>query len=570
MEWNASARFRTHTELNPPPPPHDHPTGTMATTAPTFEAIYDIDLALTAAGKWSPSPFVVPLLWCELNSVVAFCTTPPAPRAHRLTHPHAHNTEDARDEPEQQQQAQTHYETLVQVLAQAATSYVEHRVLSVAFTLVGRHAGLVPALTPQAATTVVGLLGLAPSMEEKMTPSVCKSAAGALVKLAQVVAASYPSASCDTICGEIQTLLAQPGQEGVAKELAKAKGILEAAVGEPEKEEKEETPTKKVGDTMEEEARSVDASYGKSEPYIDEDDSVYDDLDTDDKASKQVASRASREPSAGRAHAEDDEVNQDPPARSRSHSSTFSRTDKRASPRRKSGSERTRVPTHNDDAAKTAELKRVLEKLLDVNENMSDSRGFYPDQLRETLDMAPRLWEEIYDGANIVPNAANRLYRSRVRRLISYIEKRLGLPSSYRGQGRWSGGAGSSNGNGAPWEDRGDRPSDRGWYGARRREEEDRGGRDGDAGHYGNPQPPRGGDRFVEEKAVEEPVEKQMECYEPTPFVAIKNLSRLVAFCVDFVSFFFFCILWNGSSFGLVCGVSSSIFVRTFFGMDWW
>ena len=185
--------------------------------------------------------------------------------------------------------------------------------------------------------------------------------------------------------------------------------------------------------------------------------------------------------------------------------------------------------TYDDDVETIKILNATLIKLLELDGIMSADRGFYPDDLRVKLSLAPRLWEEIYDGAGIVPNRSNRLYRSRVRRLVWYVEARLGLPCSLKplraGEGLEGGG--------------------RAMVGERRREEE---GEEEREGHYkwgregGREDRERRGGRRVEERerervpaaaavapagtAAEEVVEEQMGCHEPTPFVAIKNLSR--------------------------------------------
>jgi hypothetical protein len=191
--------------------------------------------------------------------------------------------------------------------------------------------------------------------------------------------------------------------------------------------------------------------------------------------------------------------------------------------------------TYDDDVETIEILNATLIKLLELDGSMSPDRGFYPDDLRVKLSLSPRLWEEIYDGAGIVPNRSNRLYRSRVRRLVWYVEARLGLPCSLKPLRAEEGGRG-----GGMLERRG------GGRGGRREEEER-------VGHYGwgkeggreeRDRERRGGGRRGEERervpaavavssssaasaaAAAEVVEEQMECEEPTPFVAIKNLSR--------------------------------------------
>lgn len=177
--------------------------------------------------------------------------------------------------------------------------------------------------------------------------------------------------------------------------------------------------------------------------------------------------------------------------------------------------------TYDDDVETVEILKQTLATLLELDGSMSPERGFYPDDLRVKLSLSPPLWEEIYDGAKIVPNRSNRLYRSRVRRLIWYVEARLGLPSSLRAlrpgeglEGKRMAGEGGGGG-----------------YGRRNGEKKEGyerlGGRRGDE----RARMPDAG--AASAAAAEELVEEQMECEEPTPFVAIKNLSR----CGHFLDF---------------------------------
>eukprot|EP00624_Nannochloropsis_granulata_P003843 evm.model.NODE_29396_length_7183_cov_26.084923.1 len=90
----------------------------------------------------------------------------------------------------------------------------------------------------------------------------------------------------------------------------------------------------------------------------------------------------------------------------------------RSSGKKESSNGRALKKTYDDDAETVEILKQTLATLLELDGSMSPERGFYPDDLRVKLSLSPPLWEEIYDGAKIVPNRSNRLYRSRVRRLI--------------------------------------------------------------------------------------------------------------------------------------------------------
>lgn len=129
----------------------------------------------------------------------------------------------------------------------------------------------------------------------------------------------------------------------------------------------------------------------------------------------------------------------------------------------------------------------MLRRLEQVNETMADETGFYPEDLKDKVNCAdPDLWVHVYKEAEIRPNKSGRLYRSRVLKLIRYVERRLGF-----GRGRRPYTAGSSRETTGP----------AAGLSARNRAV------------------------FVHHR---QQAEEQMESEEPTPFLAFYNLSRCV------------------------------------------
>ncbi len=207
-----------------------------------------------------------------------------------------------------------------------------------------------------------------------------------------------------------------------------------------------------------------------------------------------------------------------------------------------------------DGEATVAALKELLQRLHGVNESMPDHQGFLPEELAARVNCPdPALWQEVYTEARIRPNKSNRLYRSRVLYLITYLERRLGLPLSrppfpprHQGRDRQGGDRDANANGGGP----GRGPPSARHGGERYGEREQRGhggnggnrhpypsaagsssssrrdGRDAQDGRDRRPERESRGEGREEQEEAPLVVEEQMESAEPTPFLAIHNLPR--------------------------------------------
>lgn len=198
-----------------------------------------------------------------------------------------------------------------------------------------------------------------------------------------------------------------------------------------------------------------------------------------------------------------------------------------------------REERREDPADVVEELTGALDKLLEIEETMTLHRGYAPDNLQKNIGISPRLWDEIYEKARIIPSRGNRLYRSRVRRLVTYLERRLNLPTRLlpypeeqrREMQEYARGRSSSparrpsRGQGA--RDAGDKRDFERRLPSVDRQARDRPGQEEYSRHRVDPPPPR---KPAGVDAGASRVAKQMECEEVTPFVAIRNLSRCGSF----------------------------------------
>jgi hypothetical protein len=180
-----------------------------------------------------------------------------------------------------------------------------------------------------------------------------------------------------------------------------------------------------------------------------------------------------------------------------------------------------------DGEATLAALKEMLQTLHGINEAMPDHQGFLPEELAARVNCPdPALWQEVYTGARIRPNKSNRLYRSRVLYLISYLERRLGLPLSRPPFPRRSSGQPSDRGTDRRFGDRGN-DNDRIHQGRERgaRHSYPPAGASSAFSSSSRRDGARDAGRERGEASTEE-VEEQMESAEPTPFLAIHHLPR--------------------------------------------